>query len=90
MYVDVKVTVWQRIQLNEDEGVSLEEVIDLLEKFGPSELWDDEKERFSPDYENLTETEEYISVEENQGCSTMELYNDDDELLWENSNYNEE
>lgn len=89
MHIDVKVTMWQRIQLNENEGVSLEEVIELLEKFGPSELWNDEKERFLPDYENMTDTEEYISVEENQGCSTMELYNDNGDLLWENSNKKE-
>jgi len=84
MYVDVKVTVWQRIQLNEDKNVSAEEVIEILKEDDPSELWNDEKERFLPDYENLIDTEEYMSIDDNDGCSTIELYDDEDNLLWEN------
>lgn len=90
MKLQVKVTVWQEIELNEKEGVSQEEVIDLLKTFGPSQLWDDEQERFAPEWKNLVETEEYISVEENGGCSTMELYDDNHNLLWEDSNYKNE
>lgn len=90
MKLHVKVTVWQEIKLNENEGVSLEEVIELLSKYGPGELWNDEQERFSPEFENLIETEEYMSVEDNGGCSTMELYDDNHKLLWENSNYKNE
>ena len=86
MKLHVKITTWQEIELNQDENVSLEEITELLNKYGPSELWDDENERFSPSYENLTETEEYMSVEENGGCATMELYDDDMKLLWSNSN----
>jgi hypothetical protein len=84
MYVDVKVTVWQRIQLNEKDGVSVEEVIELLKNEGVSELWDDEKERFSPELENILETEEYMNIEDNDECPTIELYNDDDKFLWAN------
>jgi hypothetical protein len=85
MYVDVKVTVWQRIELNERDGVSVEEVIELLKNEGPSELWNDEKVRFSPDFENILDTEEYMIVEENDGCSTIELYDNEDKLLWKNA-----
>jgi hypothetical protein len=84
MYVDVKVTVWQRIQLNEKDGVSVEEVIELLKNEGVSELWDDEKERFSPELENILETEEYMNIEDNDECPTIELYNDDNKFLWAN------
>jgi hypothetical protein len=84
MYVDVKVTVWQRIQLNEKDGVSVEEVIELLKNEGVSELWDDEKERFSPELENILETEEYMNIEDNDECPTIELYDDDDKFLWAN------
>lgn len=84
MYVDVKLTVWQRIQLNEDENVSVEEVIELLDKYGPSMLWNDEKERFSPDWEDLVDTEEYMELEDNGGSATIELYDNEDKLLWEN------
>jgi hypothetical protein len=86
MYVDVKLTVWQRIQLNEDENVSVKELIELLDKYGPSGLWDDEKERYSPEWENILDTEEYMTVEENDKQSTIELYNNYNELIWENSN----
>ena len=35
MYVDVKVTVWQRIKLNEDEDVSAKDVIEMLKLHEP-------------------------------------------------------
>jgi hypothetical protein len=33
----------------------------------------------------MVETEEYISVSENGGCSTVEVYDDDGNLLWKNA-----
>lgn len=84
MYVDVKVTVWQRIKLNEDEDVSAEDVIEKLKLHEPwlGFLWNEEK--FSIDWDTITDTEEHMTVEENGGCSTVELYDDDGKLLWEN------
>ena len=86
MYVDVKVTVWQKIQIDDSES-SVEEIIEFLERYGPSELWNDIYNRFSPDWETLLDTEEYMTVEENDGCSTIELYeeySDGDKLIWNN------
>ena len=84
MYVDVKVTVWQRIKLNEDEDVSAKDVIEMLELYEPwlEFLWDEKK--FSIDWDTITDTEEYLPAEENGGCSTVELYDDEGKLLWDN------
>ena len=84
MYVDVKVTVWQRIKLNEDEDVSAEDVIEMLKLHEPymDFLWDEKK--FSIDWDTITDTEEYLPAEENGGQSTVELYDNDGKLLWNN------
>lgn len=86
MYADVKVTVWQRVKLNEDENVTKEKVIEAIKMNGASILF--EMDGTDPDWEVLVETEEYITPEENGGCSTIELYDDNGKLLWENGTYN--
>jgi hypothetical protein len=83
MYVDVKVTVWQRIQLNEEDGVTLNEIKNTIENEGVNALWD--RKDCDISWETILETEEYMSVSENGGCSTVEIYDDDGNLLWENA-----
>jgi hypothetical protein len=84
MYIDVKVEVWQRIHLNEEESVTKEKIIETITKEGVNELW--ELEDVDISWEFLAEAEEYLSVEKNGGQATVELYNDECELLWENGN----
>jgi hypothetical protein len=81
MHVDVKVEVWQRIFLPDD--TSPEEIIELLEVHSPSELWDIGE--YDPSFETLIETEEYMTPEENGGQSTIEVYNNEGQLVWDNS-----
>jgi hypothetical protein len=81
MYIDVKVEVWQRIFLSDD--ADFKEIIELLEVHTPSELWNVGK--YDPSFETLLDTEEYISPEENGGQSTIEIYNNDGQLVWDNS-----
>lgn len=86
MYVDVKVTIWQRIYLMENETVTEQEVIEMLKENDPYMgcLWEDI--RFDPRKESIDETEEHITVKDNGGCSTVELYDDFGKLIWENGN----
>jgi hypothetical protein len=84
MYVDVKVTVWQRIQLNEDESVTEQKVIEMLKENEPyiGCLWRDE--RLDPYCETIDDTEEYITIADNNGNCTVELYDNNGKLIWEN------
>ena len=79
MYLDVKVTAWQRIKLDDD--ATKEQVINHLKENSHFSLFDDE---IAYDYETLTDTEEQVTIEDNKGFSTLELYNEDGELLWAN------
>jgi hypothetical protein len=81
-YIDYKVETWIRVKFNED--INLQEIIDKLEK---GTLPPDFGNEYDVEYENLTETEEFIRPIENDGQSTIEVYNGNDfqELIWDNS-----
>lgn len=81
-YIDYKVETWIRVKFNED--INLQEIIDKLEK---GTLPPDFGNEYDVEYENLTETEEFIKPIENDGQSTIEVYdgNDFQELMWDNS-----
>ena len=86
MSVDVKVTTWQRIKI--DSEATEEQVLNVLKNGSHFNLWDDE---IAYDVEQLTDTEEELTPEENNGCSTIEVYNDEGALIWENATeYSEE
>ena len=75
-YLDFKVTTWKRIHFKDDQD--LNQIIDDLNKgYTPYEIESEE-------CENLYDVEEFISVNENDGCSTIEIY-EDDKLIWDNS-----
>lgn len=81
-YIDYKVETWIRVKFNED--INLQEIINKLEK---GTLPPDFGNEYDVEYENLTETEEFIRPIENDGQSTIEVYNGNDfqELIWDNS-----
>lgn len=75
MYLDYKCTVWRRIHFSEKQN----DVGKILE---------DIKGGYHPDivdaeYETLYDTSEDMTVDENGGSSTIELY-DNNELLFKN------
>ena len=78
MYIDVKVSMWQRITLPED--MTEDKALALVKSTTPGELF----EMFSSDWETLDDTEQYVSLDENQTYSTRELRNDDCMIIWEN------
>ena len=75
MYLDYKCTIWRRIHIPDDKndkGYILEKL-----KKGTEPLLTD------AEYETLYDTSEELTVEENGGSSTIELF-DWDELIFKN------
>lgn len=78
-YIDIKVTVWNRLKFSDDadmlqlakrvEQDGIEAIIDEALGFEVSEI--------------LFETEECINTGENGGCSTIEVF-ENDKLKWQN------
>lgn len=81
-YIDYKVTTWIRAKFNEE--VDLHEVIKSIENGAAPPAFNNE---YDIEYENLTETEKFITPEENDGQSTIEVYEGEQfqECIWDNS-----
>lgn len=77
MYIDKKFTGWCRFYFPADLEI-------------PEFESEKEVEEFINDYfiecENLYDTEEYMSVVNNDGNRTIEVYTDDNEIVWKNGN----
>lgn len=81
MEVWQKITIWRKAVLK--NTVSEEEVIDALNSGDPytDVLWTNEW--VIDDYFDI-ETEEQIGIDENDGQSTIELINDNGDIIWQN------
>lgn len=84
MEIHYKATVWVSIKFPDE--VTKEEIIERLEKGEmPLEIAD----QFDCEYENMTETEEYVTLEENDGQATIEVMEETEkgwlEAVWDNS-----
>lgn len=83
MYLDVKYSVWERLYLNEDATES--NIISILEnnqkdvKLG---LIPDKIHEMIAESNVLLETETVLPADEN---ATVELYNDEHKLIWNNT-----
>lgn len=73
-----KVTTWYRTDF-EIESNSLEDAKEKAIQF----IKDDEQSSIS--WEQVDETIEVMSVEENGGKSTEELFYENDEMIWDNT-----
>lgn len=84
-YIDIKVTIWQRLHFGDE--VNMQEVIKKLEQgYLPAELCDIPELEFQ-ECETLFDTEEFITPIENDGQSTIEVYEGENvqECIWNNS-----
>lgn len=79
MYIDYKVTIWKRIHFN--ENTDPKKVIQALEEGGLDDVFDEELGFV--EQEILYETEEEMIPEENDGCSTIEVY-EDSKIIYKN------
>ena len=82
-HVDYKATVWGRLYF--DDSVNTEDIIKKLEEgYLPSDLCDVSELKFDR-FEFIQDTEEFMSVSENDGESTIEVFDDFDKCVWDNS-----
>lgn len=85
MELQYKTTVWVSIKFSDE--VTKEDIIRKLEE---GEMPLDIGNQFDCEYENMTETEEYVTLEENDGQSTIELTEFQEgklgpQIIWDNS-----
>jgi len=80
-YFDIKVSVWQRVQIPDE--VDLQKVIKFFEEYdGTSNIGDIGIDVSG--YETLHDSEHDLRPEENGGESTVEIYNSHANLVWNN------
>jgi len=85
MYIDFKISTWERVRI--DDSIK-EEVLTKLrsgEISSSSDLYrfyTDDKFSFDPDI--IYETSEQLSPEENNGMSTIEVYDNNHSDIWNN------
>ena len=84
MYIDYKKTTWERISIPDECNHTKEEIIDLVKtnQHGNAWLWDELDPE--PTMENIFETDEYMTLEDNQGQNTIEIFDDECNLIWGN------
>ena len=76
MYLDYKCTVWRRINFSKKKN-DVDKIIEDIKGGYHPDIVDAE-------YETLYDTSEDMTLEENDMFSTVELYNDDNDLLFAN------
>lgn len=80
-YQDIKCTIWQR-QYFIIEAESEEEANEIAKKYKDVDV---NSEECIYNSENLYETMDYMTPEENDGCATIKVYNTrNDELITKN------
>lgn len=83
-YIDIKHTIWDRLKLTaDDSNYTAEQLVNIYNKVGlanqiPNELPED------VEWETLYDTSEEITLEENQNNSTVEMFDENGNMLWNN------
>lgn len=80
-FVDVKVTIWQRLHFK--ENADMDRVVEILKATGDTDFIADDDLGFRY-MQTLDETEDRMTVEENDGNPTVEVYRDGNDL-WNNA-----
>lgn len=87
-YLDFKITSWKRIQIPDER---VEEVIQKLKEGSydtPYDLLDEDEDKDDACYIDSCgidlECEEPMTVEQNKGYSTQELFNNEDKIIYNN------
>jgi hypothetical protein len=79
-YIDIKVTVWNRIHFTDD--ADMQKLVDLIQQIGIDSIYEDES-GFS-ELETLYDTESSVTPEQNDGEATIEVY-EKDRYIWNNA-----
>jgi hypothetical protein len=78
-FVDIKVKVWNRAYFSDE--ANMQEIIDLIKQGDIYSIFD-ENLGFKEE-ETMFDTESHLSVEENDGYSTIEVY-EDSKIIYKN------
>jgi len=83
-YIDIKHTIWDRFKLTAyDSNYTAEQLVNIYNKVGlanqiPNELPED------VEWETLYDTSEEITLEENQNNPTVEMFDENGNMIWNN------
>lgn len=77
-----KAEIW--VQIDIDSDTDLSEIVEKIKNNTNPYDAVSEVENSVPNTEFLLETEEYLSIEYNDGQSTIELYDNDGNLIYQN------
>ena len=83
MYVDYKITTWRRVHFLDDTDPK--KIIKTIQEEGMDSIFDENLGFI--EQESLFEVDEEMTVEENNGFATIEVYeknNPVDDLIWSN------
>ena len=75
-YIDVKTTVWERWYIPDDVVIP-ENEFDIQDFLDDNEFWDWENEA-------IIETSEWMSVDQNDGEATIEVFDENGKLICDN------
>ena len=84
-YIDEKITIWRRHYFN--EHADLENIVKIIDETGSVDDVIDESLGFV-ESDTLYDTSEFISPNENNNQATIEVYNTNQELIWNNVDKN--
>lgn len=81
-YLDGKYTVWQRTYFSVEAETIEEANLKIKQIVDEDDIYD---ETHFVENEILFDTLEIMSVDENDGQTTQELFNSGDEMIWDNT-----
>ena len=84
MYIDFKITTWERAKINEKDK---EVVLNAIKNNQLHNEADFANLYLDSNWEQLYDTSENVSPTENYEFATMEVYNDKDEIIHANGKY---
>lgn len=77
VYRDTKVTIWEREYFDVPDKTPKKKIIEMIQSGGVEQY----------DAETLHDTTEELTVEENGGFATIEIYKDNHKLLFANGKH---
>lgn len=77
-YIDEKITTWNRLHFS--DSVDMPNIVKLIKEGRQNDIYDHGFDYCEP----LANSDGTLDPEENGGCSTLEVYKDN-EIIWENS-----
>jgi len=82
MYVDIKYTVWDRVQVGHKERANILNKAQRGNVHSPEDIYNILTD---PETNYMAETAEFILPDENKNQSTIEIHNEEGKSLWTNT-----